>query len=219
MELDATGTYADDKGDHKTGFDAASGTLYLYFKSATSIEAGKPYIVKWGNTEGTEPTENPVFSGVTVSNTAAGSVVSTDGKVQFVGCYSPDAITVGNKATIYLGAENKLYWPNGTNSDKFPGLAGADDTHFYIGACRAYFKVDLGGGLGVWPASASVRAFNLSFGEGEQPLSISPVGEGAEAFPREGLDGVWYDLQGRKFSAQPTRKGLYIHGGRKVAIK
>ena len=31
--------------------------------------------------------------------------------------------------------------------------------------------------------------------------------------------GAWYDMQGRKLNAQPTRKGLYIHGGKKVAIK
>ena len=29
----------------------------------------------------------------------------------------------------------------------------------------------------------------------------------------------WYDLQGRKLSAKPAKKGLYIHGGRKEVIK
>jgi hypothetical protein len=46
MELDTEGTY----DGHQTGFDATNGTLYLYFKEATSIEAGKPYLVKWGTT-------------------------------------------------------------------------------------------------------------------------------------------------------------------------
>ena len=41
-ELDTeAGSYA-----HQTGFDATTGTLYLNFKDATSIEAGKPYLVK-----------------------------------------------------------------------------------------------------------------------------------------------------------------------------
>ena len=31
--------------------------------------------------------------------------------------------------------------------------------------------------------------------------------------------GAWYDLQGRKLSAPPTKKGLYIHGGKKVIVK
>jgi uncharacterized repeat protein (TIGR02543 family) len=51
------------------------------------------------------------------------------------------------------------------------------------------------------------------------PLSISPEGEGTEAFPREGLDGVWYTLDGRKLQGEPTQKGLYIHNGKKVIIK
>lgn len=29
----------------------------------------------------------------------------------------------------------------------------------------------------------------------------------------------WYDLQGRKYTSQPARRGIYIHGGRKVAVK
>ena len=31
--------------------------------------------------------------------------------------------------------------------------------------------------------------------------------------------GEWYDLQGRRLQGQPTKKGLYIHNGNKVAIK
>ena len=31
--------------EHPTGYE--NGTLYLNFKDATSIEAGKPYLIKW----------------------------------------------------------------------------------------------------------------------------------------------------------------------------
>ena len=31
--------------------------------------------------------------------------------------------------------------------------------------------------------------------------------------------GGWYDMSGRKLSAKPTQKGLYIHNGKKVIIK
>ena len=41
-ELDTEGTY----DEHQTGFDTRNGTLYLYFKDAASIEAGKPYMLK-----------------------------------------------------------------------------------------------------------------------------------------------------------------------------
>ena len=43
MEFDVEGKYS----GHQTGFDRGNGTLYLYFKEANKIEAGKPYLVKW----------------------------------------------------------------------------------------------------------------------------------------------------------------------------
>ena len=33
------------------------------------------------------------------------------------------------------------------------------------------------------------------------------------------ISNTLYDLQGRKLSAQPTARGIYIHGGKKVIIK
>ena len=45
---------------------------------------------------------------------------------------------------------------------------------------------------------------------GIKPLTISPEGERSEAFPREGLDGVIYDLQGHKVTKEQMRKGVYI---------
>ena len=52
---DDGGTFYGDNAPafHQTGFDATTGTLTLYFRDATSIEAGKPYIIKWGNTQDT----------------------------------------------------------------------------------------------------------------------------------------------------------------------
>ena len=32
-------------------------------------------------------------------------------------------------------------------------------------------------------------------------------------------DESWFDLSGRKFAGKPTQKGIYVNGGRKVAIK
>lgn len=34
-----------------------------------------------------------------------------------------------------------------------------------------------------------------------------------------GLDGKWYTLDGRLLEGQPTKKGMYINGNRKVVIK
>ena len=36
---------------------------------------------------------------------------------------------------------------------------------------------------------------------------------------KAGISGNWYDLNGRRLSAAPTMKGLYIRNGKKVVIK
>ena len=54
-----------------------------------------------------------------------------------------------------------------------------------------------------------------------RPLSISPEGERTNTFPREGWDGVWYDLSGRRVNYQlsPVTSQLIIANGKKVVVK
>ena len=119
-ELDVEGTY-DTK---QTSFDSSDGTLYLYFKDATGIEAGKPYLIKWES--GTD-IENPVFNSITIDN-VQNDVTSEDGKVIFNGNFDPVALEGGDKSSLYLGASNTLYWPS---EDRI------------LNSLRAYFHVDL----------------------------------------------------------------------------
>ena len=132
MELDATETYDTDK---KTGFDAATGTLHLYFKTATAIEAGRPYIVKWTKPDGYDlaPYEHdiysPVFAGVTVSAADPTEVSFSGGK--FVGSYAPVALTTSDD--LLIGSGNTLHQP---------AAAGAQ-----LNAFRAYLKIPVSIGL------------------------------------------------------------------------
>ena len=96
----------------KNGFDTEDGTLYLGFKSATEIEAGVPYLVKWEKATGYEGNEasydisNPVFQGVTISNSTAQAVESVTAgleTVQMVGTYSPVSVTANDKSILFLG--------------------------------------------------------------------------------------------------------------------
>ena len=190
-ELDTEGTYDTDK---KTGYDTTSGTLYLYFKVATKIVAGKPYLVKWDATT-PDNFENPVFNSVTIDNTASTTVTASNtglNTVQFIGNYSPVTLTGLDASNYYLGTGSKLYWPS------------QDRT---MNSFRAYFHVDLGG-------NANVKAFVLNLDDTTTGISLtpgpSPKGEGSE---------YWYDLSGRKLSGKPTQKGIYIVNGKKVVIK
>ena len=178
-----------------SGFNASSGVLTLNFTGVaggSTIAAGTPFIVKWTGSNVTDP----VFSGVTVFNTEAGSVLSQDGNVRFQGTYSPVQIYSAAHDNLFLGGENTLYWP--------------DTEGYTLGACRAYFHVDLNGG------SAAVRQFVLNFGDSETTGIIS-IENGKWKIENEA--DAWYDLSGRRLNGKPTQKGLYINNGRKVVIK
>ena len=188
----------------KNGFDAEDGTLYLYFKSAMEIEAGVPYLVKWekaADYEGNEASydiSNPVFEGVTISNSTAQTVESkTAGleTVQMVGTYSPVSVTADDKSILFLGDANTLYY---STVDR------------QIRSCRAYFSVPYINGH----AGAKARAFVLSF-DGEETTGILEV----SAKSNEVTDDAWYSLDGVRLSGKPTQRGLYINNGKKTLIK
>ena len=94
---------------------------------------------------------------------------------------------------LYLGEENTLYWPS--TSD------------YTLGACRAYFHVNLNGG------ASAVRQFVLNFGDSETTGILSTTN-----FTNYTNSDAWYDLSGRRLSGKPTAKGLYINGRKKVVI-
>ena len=167
----------------------SNGTLTLNFISATSIEAGKPYIIKWTGDSQLESLESPTFTGVTIANATAN--VNTD-NVDFIGIYSPLNITAADNTMLYLSKDNTLYYPN---------------AEMTIGAFRAYFQLK-----GITAADLPQSAIILNFdAEGTTGLnSLTPAlsqGEGV------------YTLDGRKLNAMPTQKGVYIVNGKKVVIK
>ena len=198
-----------------TGFDPQTGTLNLEFLPAKTVEPGVAYIVKWPIPDGMTPDDfaaayaanpdaydlkNPVFTGVTVANDnpAECATTSDDGYVTFVGTYGPAAIYADPAVNLYLGAANKLYWPTATD--------------FELKPFRAYFQ--LNNGLTAGEPTSLVRAFALNFGE--ETTGIISIHNSQCTIHNEA--GAWYTLDGRKLQAQPTRKGLYIHRGKKVVI-
>lgn len=194
MELDTeAGEYA-----HITGFE--NGKLYLNFKTASSIVAGKPYIIKWGTPE-SHPSSNltnPTFSNVTISNSVT-EVVSTDGTLAFVGAFSPLIIGLENKSLLFLGGNNTLYYPQ-----------PADAEHpITIGSCRAHFRLK-GIEASPIPSQGGVKEFVLNFGEDDADdiNSLTPsLSEG---------EGAIYNLAGQRLSKM--QRGINIVNGKKILV-
>ena len=182
-----------------SGFDAGTGTLTLKFTTANSIEAGKPYIVKWENASGT--VSNPVFNGVTIDATAPKAVTSDDGKVTFVGQYSPFSIVESGATGENQGNLNEIIMLSTGNK------LGYSKNPRTLRSFRAHFEVPTNGGA---PAA---RSFVINFDDGETTgISLTP-----DPSPR-GEGSKYYTLDGRKLSGKPTKKGMYIHNGKKVVL-
>ena len=198
------------EGYHKTGLEGA--TLYLNFKDAAEIVAGTPYIIKW-NTAVTPDIVNPVFSGVTIDNSADATsrmtVNFTGG--QFLGTYEWQQFTTENKSILFLGANSTLFYLQPAHED--PDDENSDMVYPSIGAFRAYFQLNNGITAG---DKNGVRAFVLIFSNGSEQTGISELPILNSQFST--LNSEWYTLSGMKVD-KPTRKGVYIQNGHKVVVK
>jgi len=187
-----------------TSASISGSTLTLTFGDAvTTLEAGTPYIIKWTKADDyVDDNEHnlvsPVFSGVTIDKTdrSYDNGVSGDNRVRFMGTYKSTTFDSEDKSILLMGGENTLYYPK----------SGAG-----IGAQRAYFKIGSDGAL----LARHLTAFNIDFGEDEATGIIEVHGSGSMV---SGAD-AWYTLDGRRLSQKPSRAGVYIYKGVKVAIK
>lgn len=181
-------------------------TLNLTFGDPDGlIFRGKPYIIRWQKPADYEGNErkydivNPVFASVEIKkgeeNFDSGS---GDTRVRFLGTYDALTFSQKEKKILFLGANNKLYYPDG-------------ETEATIGACRAYFKI------GDDADTNNARRFtsiNINFGDTSTTTAIN---NSVEANTVK-ANNAWYTLDGRKLKAEPTHKGVYIYNGR-VRVK
>ena len=104
-------------------FGSMNGNV-MNFTHSTTIEAGKPYIVK-----PTKEVVDPSFTGVNIEATAA-KQVGADGYFM-QGIYSAKTDLTTDGTNLFLGDGNKFYKPLGTTTAKMKGM-------------RAYFIVPSG---------------------------------------------------------------------------
>lgn len=164
----------------------------VYFATVDNIEAGKPYIMKPGNTV----VQNPTFEGVSMVATG----LDKNGNPQAVG----DASTVQMK-----GIYNKIL----LNTDKTELFLGDNDLFYYpiddidartIGGLRAYFIV---------PQGTDIKKLRANL-DGT-PTSLDTI------FDTEESNAPVYNLQGQCVgnSLRALKSGIYIQNGKKVAVK
>ena len=187
---------------HITGLDGE--TLYLNFMEMTTVTAGIPFIVRWERPEDYDvsPADydvtNPTFKGVTIDATMPASPTSNDQSVSFCGFYSPYVVVNEDRTKLFLGAADKLYYPN---------------TAVTTGSCRAFFQLGAGITVGNAEQAASVRRTILNFSDGTTGIDLKDFND------LKDLNDAWYSLSGRRLDGVPTAKGIHITKGRKVLTK
>ena len=215
LDTSVTGYYPYGGNSDAINLHTTEPTLVFYFAdvntSDETLQAGKPYLVRWAN--GTDLVDNTTkgkknavhqldFPYVTVKEKQATSWsgnAANGGSVQFVGTFSPIALTGGDKTKFVLGVSDnvdKLYYPKQNIS---------------VNACRGYFIIPQAAANLF--SSTSAPQIVMGFDDGET-TSIQVVnGSGVKD---QGSD-TYYNLNGQRV-AQPT-KGLYIVNGKKVIVK
>ena len=203
--FDTTGQYQNPEIDNYYHVSGLYGDrLLLNFKKTYSIDAGKPYIVKW-TVDGYNPLDpscdyhEPVFKNVTINKTPV-PVTTQDGSVTFTPTYAPVVYDYEDLSVLFIGSGNSLYYPNGAGSTT-------------IGSCRAYFQ--LNNGLHVEDSGSGG-----SGGGGVKVLFMEDDADGISSLTPDPSPsrGEIYDLSGRRIAKGhgPKAKGLYIVNGKKV---
>lgn len=191
---------ADIRQFKSASWDGDKLTINFSESNLGKIDAGVPYIIRWG-TPGTatgEVIENPSFTNVYVAITSQEDIddeysdrETASNGLRFEAQLAPVKLTSSSKALVF-GSENKLYKPN---------------KNVWVYPTRAYFShtFDI----------ASAREFVLDFGDGDQQTTYID-GITVDGNRGSGVEGI-FNLSGQRLSA--PQKGINIVNGKKVVIK
>ena len=172
--------------EKKNGLDTENGTLYLSFKEAAEIQAGKPYLIKWDS--GDDIVE-PLFKHVEISNTEPIEVTSTTSgleEVKMKGNYGIENVEANDQSILFLSG-NTLYYSK---------------TDRKLRTFRAHFELTGG--------QNAPTGFDIDFGD-KEPTGVQRF-SATENADGEG----WYQLDGRRIQGKPAKKGIYVKEGKKV---
>lgn len=86
-----------------SSFDNSTGILTLIFEHASSIEVGKPYLVRVAAN-----VENPTFESVIITN---GTTTAETTNANFEPVMNPTSLTAGDKTVLFVTGGNKLTYP------------------------------------------------------------------------------------------------------------
>ncbi|MBP5562159.1 MAG: leucine-rich repeat protein [Muribaculaceae bacterium] len=166
------------------------GTLTINFVEASSVQAGRPYLMKWPRAP---KVDDPVFKDVTIRD--IDPIAVTNGMVRFKGSFNPIVLHDNNKSILYLGDDNQLFYV---------------EDEMQVNSCRAIFQLKKTAVADPNLISRIVLNFDKAV--------VTAIDEVKAETPRNYDDG-WYTIDGRRLAGKPTAAGIYINQGKKILIK
>jgi len=171
-----------------TNATVSGGTLNIEFSPVSSIEAGKPYFVKYEDAELLgDALDRLDFMDVVIDKTAP--VAVTHGGLTMTGTYVPKSVSAQTSATdgdgvLFLGPSNQLYWPSEAGNIK---------------PFRAYFSITGGSGAPIrrgMPARIVERENTATSVDNtaSETHCVKTLENGMLIFEK---DGVRYNAQGQ----------------------
>jgi hypothetical protein len=171
--------------------DLNDGVLTLNFTEGniTSIEAGKPYIIKW---TGGDNIQTPVFSNQVIA-TETPTPIETD-YVDFVGTLSPQTLNKDDYSVLYLGSSNTLYYPA---------------ANVPLNAFHAYFKLKNCTASPDEDQKSSIKSIQINIDDASSLSSVNVSNS---------PDSNLYSIDGLRLNA-PNKNQIFISGEQKIIIK
>ena len=99
--------------------------------------------------------------------------------------------------TDYVDTENRMNRRH-LSTSAYPFVSDTLEVHQCVEIPYSIFDIQM--------TDAGLISFVVDDGTGIAPVVATPKN-----------DDLWYDLQGRRLNAEPTRKGLYIHNGKLIS--
>ena len=198
---DDSGSAYDDQYDpsfQQTGFDESTGVLRLYFDYSGELKAGKPYIIRWPKPDGYVAYDGTNAGACSDIVSPVFSGVTIDKTMNPVVSHDGKVTFTGQYSTIVAGEDYRYIALGSGNTLGYVSKNGT------LRPFRAHFEVTSG---------QNVKGYRISFGE-ENPSIIH-----SSQFIIHNNDDAWYSIDGIKLQGKPTRKGIYIHNGRRIVVK
>jgi len=191
-----------------TGYDLDKGKVYLKAVEGNAIPKGMPVVI--GNkTEGAALPTDFFLVGSDTQTTIEGELKN------FVSCDGTLTVQDYLNALFGAGASASEYIAYVITGGTFTSVEVKASDIIKKGVCLLFIsKWDVLKRKSAGTSNATTRTIGI--GDGEATGIEAVENDQCPMFNVQ--SDSWYDLQGRRLSGKPTRKGLYIRNGKKVVM-